>query len=123
MSYDQSRHLTNHLRAQSTVDWQEYRRATTGRELRYLLTLHLLAAGPLTVAELVQRIEADGLELFGRPGNVVSDALRWEIGRRGVVRLGRGRYGPGVVPRQTLSRMRTAVAAERARVAALQQAS
>jgi len=88
----------------------------TGRPLRYLLSLHLRAAGPLTVAELVARVEGEGFALGGRAGKVVSDSLRWEIGRRRAVRLGRGRYGPGVIPRQTLRRMVDVVDAERRRV-------
>ena len=86
-------------------------------------SLYLLADGPLTVAELVERLDADGIRLLGRPGKVVSDSLRWEVGRRRVVRVGRGRYAPGVVPRQTLSRMRSVVAAERQRIARLAEAS
>ncbi|MBX3287401.1 MAG: hypothetical protein KF703_18785 [Actinobacteria bacterium] len=88
----------------------------SGRPLRYLLSLHLRSAGPLSVAELVARVEADGFVLGDRAGKLVSDSLRWEIGRRRAVRLGRGRYGPGIVPRQTLSRMVTAVDAERRRL-------
>jgi len=116
--YDFHGHLVRHLQVQGG-DWAAVEQATTGLPLRYLLTLHLLADGPLTVAELVERLEVDGIRLLGRPGKVVSDSLRWEIGRRRVVRVGRGRYAAGVVPRQTLSRMRSVVAAERQRVALL----
>ena len=73
----------------------------SGRPLRYVLTVILSERGPLTVAELAAAIEQEGFALAGRPSKTISDALRWEIAHERVVRLGRGRYGPGVMPRQT----------------------
>lgn len=88
-----------------------------GRQFRYLLTLHLVDAGrPLTVAELVRRVEGDGFAVSGRLSKVVSDALRWEVRRGRVVRLGRGEYGVGRIPRSTLHRMRQRIAQERDRL-------
>ena len=76
-----------------------------GRDLRYLLTILLHRHGPLTVARLVTLLEAEGFAVRGRPSKEVSDALRWEIGRKRVVRLGRGRYAPGVMPPSTARRI------------------
>ena len=73
----------------------------SGRPLRYVLTVILSERGPLTVAELAAAIEQEGFPLTGRPSKTISDALRWEIAHGRVVRLSRGRYGPGVMPRQT----------------------
>lgn len=80
-----------------------------GRNLRYVLTLSLFDRGERSVAELVRLLDADGWVVAGRPSKAVSDALRWEIGRGRVVRLGRGRYGPGTMPRQTHAWIRARV--------------
>ena len=72
-----------------------------GRPLRYVLTETIWERGPSTVGELVARVGDLGVVLRGRPSKVVSDELRWEIARGRVERLGRGRYGPGAMPRQT----------------------
>lgn len=77
-----------------------------GLDLRYVLTWLLLDAGRvLSIGELVRLLSASGFAVAGRPSKTVSDALRWEVGRRRVVRRGRGRYGPGTMPRQTRSRI------------------
>lgn len=88
-----------------------------GIELRYVLTTHLATRGSATVAELADALDASGYRLTGRGSKVVSDALRWEIGRGRVVRTGRGRYALGRIPRQTLARMRTRVSGLEAAVA------
>ncbi len=81
-----------------------------GLELRYLLTTLLLEAGSrMTLDALVDAVAHEGFVLRGRPSKVVSDALRWEIGRGRVVRHGRGIYAPGTMPRQTKSRIRRRV--------------
>ena len=81
-------------------------RMIRGLELRYLLTALLIESGrPVPVDELVERIRADGFRLPGRPGKVVSDALRWDVRRGRVVRVDRGVYRVGTVPRQTKSRI------------------
>lgn len=73
-----------------------------GRQLRYLLTIVLRdASRPLTVAELVGLLERDGRRVAGRPSKTVSDALRWEIGKGRVVRVGRSTYHRGSMPRST----------------------
>lgn len=72
-----------------------------GRPLRYLLTMLLIERGPLTVAGLAGALEQEGFVLKGRPSKTISDALRCEIAHGRVIRLGRGRYGPGTMPRQT----------------------
>jgi hypothetical protein len=76
-----------------------------GRDLRWILTTYLVAQGPLTVARMVALLERDGFEVLGRPSKAVSDALRWEIGRRRVVKIGRGTYAVGVIPRTTARRI------------------
>lgn len=81
----------------------------TGLHLRYVLTLHLVDAGESSIPDLVAAVERAGFALDGRPSKVVSDALRWEVRRGRVVRHGRGRYGPGTMPRQTRSWMRQRV--------------
>jgi hypothetical protein len=82
----------------------------SGRGLRYLLSVVLHDVGrPMTLAELVDAVEAAGLAISGRPGKTVSDALRWEVRRGRVRRWGRGRYGPGTIPRSTLHWLRSNV--------------
>jgi hypothetical protein len=76
--------------------------STSRRALRYRLTLLLRRADrPMSIAEL-----AAGLAAMGRPApdptpKTISDSLRWEVGHGRVVRVGRGRYGPGQVDRRT----------------------
>lgn len=84
------------------------------RDLRYLLTEYLFSYGPLPVDRLVTLLHADGFAVHGRPSKVVSDALRWEVGRKRVVRSGRGRYEPGVLPPTTARRLRKRTTALRA---------
>ncbi len=76
-----------------------------GRDLRYVLTVLVHREGPLTVARMVALLDEEGFLVAGRPSKQVSDALRWEIGRRRVERLARGRYGPGVMPPTTRRRI------------------
>jgi hypothetical protein len=82
----------------------------SGRALRYLLTLQLFDRGPLTVRQLARAVEQEGFGIEGRPSKTISDALRWEVAHGRVVRLGRGRYGPGRMPRQTLAWIRNRTA-------------
>jgi hypothetical protein len=77
-----------------------------GLHLRYLLTLHLADEGEASIGDLVAAVDRAGYALAGRPSKTVSDALRWEVRRGRAVRRGRGRYGPGTMPRQTRSWMR-----------------
>jgi hypothetical protein len=72
-----------------------------GRGQRYVLTELLFDHGPLRVAEILALLHAEGLVVGGRPSKTVSDALRWEVAHGRVVRLGRGLYGPGHLPRST----------------------
>lgn len=82
-------------------------RLLQGRRLRYLLTLIVHRADrPLTVKELVTALEDGGFTVDGRPSKTVSDALRWEIGRGRVVRVGRGTYVRGHLPRSTAAFLR-----------------
>jgi hypothetical protein len=82
-------------------------RRLAGRDLRLVLTQTLLDRGPLSTAQLVASLESRGFELAGRASKTVSDALRWEVGRGRVRRLGRGRYGPGTMSRTMAWRVRT----------------
>jgi hypothetical protein len=52
--------------------------------------------------ELTTAVEDAGLQAEGRPGKAISDALRTEVARGRVVRVGRGRYAAGAAPRTTL---------------------
>ena len=73
-----------------------------GRDLRYLLTLVLHESRhPMTVAQLVEAAEVSGRSIAGRASKSVSDALRWEIARRRVIRVGRSLYAAGTLPRST----------------------
>lgn len=72
-----------------------------GTELRYVLTWQLALHGPATIAEMIDALEWHGFCVKGRASKVISDALRWEIGRGRVRRLGRGKYGPAGMPRST----------------------
>ena len=87
--------------------------ALWGRDLRYLLTTHLIERGPLTTARLVELVEAEGFAFSGRPSKAVADALRWEIARGRVERTGRGRYEFRGTSRSTAWRIRTRVQALR----------
>lgn len=72
------------------------------RRLRYALTLVLLhSERELTVPELEAAALANGCTLDVRPAKAVSDALRTEVTKGRVVRVGWGRYRPGTVPRST----------------------
>ncbi len=78
----------------------------SGLDLRYALTTVLLrAAVPLTIPELQRALGRDGFTCSGRPSKEISDALRWEIGRGRVVRVRRGVYVVGHMPKQTRSRI------------------
>ncbi|WP_346742442.1 hypothetical protein [Rhabdothermincola salaria] len=80
-------------------------------EFRYLLTWYIHRVGQVRVPELVQFLQGRGVQIPGRPSKVVSDALRAEVRRGRVVRLGRGVYGPGHMPRSTAHRISVRVRA------------
>jgi hypothetical protein len=88
-------------------------RRLRGRELRYVLTMHLAVHGPATVKDLIAALTWHGFDVSGRPSKTVSDALRWEIQWGRVRRLGRGRYGYGFMPRSTEYRIHRRVMALR----------
>ena len=78
-----------------------------GRQVRRVIVTWLIEADrALTVADLVERLADARLWTTGRPGKVVSDSLRWEIGRGRVVRVRRGTYAVGRIPRSTAFRIR-----------------
>jgi hypothetical protein len=85
-----------------------------GIELRYVLTMHLGHHGRATIVEMINALSRQGFRVSGRASKAVSDALRWEIGRGRVRRLGRGLYGPGYIPRSTEHRIHQRVLALRA---------
>ena len=70
-------------------------------ELRYMLTLNLTIHGTMTVKELARLLAEQGFTTTGRPSKRISDALRTECRLGRVWRRGRGRYGPGEMPRST----------------------
>jgi hypothetical protein len=85
-----------------------------GIELRYVLTMHLAHNGLATIAEMMDALNAQGFCVSGRASKAISDALRWEMGRERVRRLGRGLYGPRYIPRGTEYRIHQRVLALRA---------
>ncbi|ETW26337.1 hypothetical protein [Mycobacterium gastri] len=85
-----------------------------GIELRYVLTMQLSQHGPATIAEMLDALAWHGFSVRGRASKAVSDALRWEIARGRVRRLGRGWYGPSYIPRATEHRIHRRVLALRA---------
>ena len=88
------------------------------RRIRYVLTLHLLSSErEVELPELVEVATRAGCRFPGRPGKVVSDALRWEVRRGRVVRSGRGRYRAGRMPRSTEWWLRACLAADDAAAA------
>jgi hypothetical protein len=63
---------------------------------------------------MVAALKSHGFCIPGRASKVISDALRWEMGRDRVHRLGRGLYGPRYIPRGTEYRIHQRVLALRA---------
>ncbi len=88
-------------------------RRLSGTDLRYVLTMHMFDHGSSTIKELVDALNTAGFEVAGRASKSVSDALRWEIEHERVRRFGRGRYGPGWMPRATEHRIHRRVLALR----------
>ncbi|OBF08509.1 hypothetical protein A5730_09545 [Mycobacterium sp. ACS4054] len=84
-----------------------------GIELRYVLTTHLAHNGRATIGELIEALTRQGFHVSGRPSKVISDALRWEVARDRVRRVGWGKYGPGSIPRSTEYRIHQRVLALR----------
>ena len=84
-----------------------------GIELRYVLTWHLALHGPATIAEMIDALTWHGFCVSGRASKAVSDALRWEIERGRVYRIGRGRYRSADIPRSTEYRIHQRVLALR----------
>lgn len=84
-----------------------------GIELRYVLTMHLGLHGPASISELTDALAWHGFIVGGRGSKAISDALRWEMRYGRVRRLGRGRYGPGGMPRGTEHRIHKRVLALR----------
>jgi hypothetical protein len=79
--------------------------------LRYFLS-DLMATHPgrvWTPTELGEALGAQGFHVVGRPAKEISDALRAEVNRGRVVRVGRGRYVAGSAPGSTRRRMRSVV--------------
>lgn len=93
-----------------------------GIELRYALTMELFLHGPATVPQLIDALAWHGFAARGRPSKCISDALRWEMGYGRVRRLGRGRYGPGWMPRGTEHRIHHRVMALRDRASCRSEA-
>lgn len=78
----------------------------SGLHLRYAITFVLLRAGvPLRIADIERALAREGFETHGRSSKEISDALRWEVGRGRAVRLRRGVYVVGHIPKQTRSRI------------------
>lgn len=99
----------------ATATTDPRRHTLTSWELRALLTLHIHAAGQATVADLVEVVRREGVELAGRESKVVSDALRAEVAKGWVRRVRRGTYVPGRLPKSSKHRLRGRVDAARSR--------
>jgi hypothetical protein len=84
-----------------------------GIELRYVLTWQLALHGPAGIAELIDALNHHGFCVKGRSSKAISDALRWEMTRGRVRRIGRGEYGPAWIPRGTEHRIHQRVLALR----------
>ena len=69
-----------------------------GRALRFVLVDLIRGHGTVTVAELVTAVEGLGYPVPGRMSKTMSDALRWEVARWRVIRVGRGIYRIGRAP-------------------------
>ncbi|BBY07041.1 hypothetical protein [Mycobacterium noviomagense] len=91
-------------------------RRLRGIELRYVLTMHLFHHGRASISDLVEALTSQGFDVASPAPKSVSDALRWEVRRDRVYRLGRGQYGPGSMPRSTEYRIHQRVLALRAEV-------
>ena len=77
-----------------------------GRVLRFLITKELQRIRqPMTIPEIVGRIEQQGFTIYGRPSKTVSDCLRWETAKGRVTRIKRGIYTYGHTSRSTLRRI------------------
>ena len=83
-------------------------RHLSGLELRYVLTDVICGSGDRvwSVADLASSLNDAGFVLSGRASKAISDALRWEIGRGRVRRVGRGVYVAGSMPGATRRRIR-----------------
>ena len=89
----------------AACDGAGMRRILRGTDLRYTLTRLIQVLGPMTVSDLCAQLETLNFGVEGRPTKVVSDALRWEMGRDRVIRRGRGLYGEGWAPSGTAYRI------------------
>ncbi len=90
-----------------------------GRGLRFVLVDYMMKRPEATVAELVAAVANAGFEIAGRPSKVISDALRWEVRRGRVIRLGRGRYRYNTAPPSTARRIRLLAVQSHAWIAAV----
>lgn len=80
------------------------------RRFRYLVCVTFAGdPRPRTVANLTELAHANGCPLDAK---IVSDALRTELVRGRVVRVRRGVYGRGQVPRSTLWWMQACLTAD-----------
>lgn len=85
---------------------------TAGVQLRHAICFCLLDAdSPLTLSQLLVRLEDLGVLVPGRPSKTLSDALRWEVRKGRAVRLSRSTYGAGTMPRSTEWWIRSRIAA------------
>jgi hypothetical protein len=101
-----------YTKAEPVVGYQpiDTHNALSGRDLRYVLT-NYIQQGHCTVRGLARQLAADGYTVWGRVSKVISDALRWEVRNGRVVRLKRGVYRIGRIPRTTQHRIGTRVRA------------
>ena len=87
-----------------------------GLDLRSAVVVLLLARQrPATLVDLASMLRRDGFDVGPAPTKTIADALRWEVRRGRVARVGRGIYAAGTVAKASKHRMRTRVAAARNR--------
>ncbi len=73
--------------------------------MRFVLVDELRQRPTMTVAEMVAVLADHGFDLAGRESKIISDALRWELARGRVIRLGRGVYRFHRAPATTVRRI------------------
>ena len=107
----------------ASMTWRTYTNPPVplrGRSLRFVLVDHIRRNQTMSVAQMVLALGHEGYTIPGRPSKVISDALRWEVARGRVRRVGRGLYAYGRVPKTTARRIRLLASKGRAWLMATQ---
>lgn len=106
-----------HRRHRDESRWWDPVGELRGINLRAWLVLAVADSDRVvTVAELVSGLDTSSYGYVGRASKTISDALRWEVRKGHLRRLGRGRYALGRLSRSARYRMRNRLRAVRARM-------